>query len=75
MAPDKFRIAPLESPVRITLRINLKEKKMAVERSYDAIIIGAGQGAKPLSMVLAKAGMKTALVEEGYVGGACVNYG
>ena len=48
---------------------------MAVERSYDAIIIGAGQAAKPLSMVLAQAGLKTALVEERHVGGACVNYG
>jgi heterodisulfide reductase subunit A-like polyferredoxin len=50
-------------------------KKMAAERSYDAIVIGAGQGGKPLSMVLAKAGLKTAVVEERYVGGSCVNYG
>ena len=48
---------------------------MTAERSYDAIVIGAGQGAKPLSMVLAKTGRQTALVEERYVGGACVNYG
>ena len=48
---------------------------MTAERSYDAIVIGAGQGAKPLSIVLAKAGLKTALVEERYVGGTCVNYG
>jgi alkyl hydroperoxide reductase subunit AhpF len=49
--------------------------KMAAERSYDAIVIGAGQGGKPLSMVLARAGLKTALIEERYVGGTCVNYG
>jgi pyruvate/2-oxoglutarate dehydrogenase complex dihydrolipoamide dehydrogenase (E3) component len=48
---------------------------MAAERFYDAIVIGAGQGGKPLSMVLAKAGLKTAVVEERYVGGSCVNYG
>ena len=48
---------------------------MAAERSYDAIIIGAGQGGKPLSMVLARAELKTALVEESHVGGTCVNYG
>ena len=48
---------------------------MTGERSYDAIVIGAGQGGKPLSMVLAKAGRKTAVVEERYVGGSCVNYG
>ena len=48
---------------------------MAVQRSYDAIIIGAGQGGKPLSMVLARAGLKTAVVEERHIGGTCVNYG
>jgi pyruvate/2-oxoglutarate dehydrogenase complex dihydrolipoamide dehydrogenase (E3) component len=48
---------------------------MSAEQAYDAIVIGAGQGGKPLSMVLAKAGLKTALVEERYVGGTCVNYG
>jgi pyruvate/2-oxoglutarate dehydrogenase complex dihydrolipoamide dehydrogenase (E3) component len=48
---------------------------MAAERFYDAIVIGAGQGGKPLSIVLAKAGFKTAVVEEKYVGGTCVNYG
>ena len=48
---------------------------MAAERSYDAVVIGAGQGAKPLSIVLARAGLKIALVEERYVGGSCVNYG
>jgi pyruvate/2-oxoglutarate dehydrogenase complex dihydrolipoamide dehydrogenase (E3) component len=48
---------------------------MTAERSYDAIVIGAGQGGKPLSMVLARAGLKTAVVEERYVGGTCVNYG
>jgi choline dehydrogenase-like flavoprotein len=31
---------------------------MAAERSYDAIVIGAGQGGKPLSMVLARAGLR-----------------
>ena len=34
---------------------------MTAEQTYDAIVIGAGQGAKPLSIVLAKAGLKTAL--------------
>jgi pyruvate/2-oxoglutarate dehydrogenase complex dihydrolipoamide dehydrogenase (E3) component len=48
---------------------------MGAERSYDAIVIGAGQGGKPLSMVLARAGLETAIVEERYVGGTCVNYG
>jgi len=52
-----------------------REEKMATERPYDAIVIGAGQGGKPLSMVLARAGLRTAVIEERYVGGTCVNYG
>ncbi|MBO0932638.1 mercuric reductase [Fibrella aquatilis] len=42
---------------------------------YDAIIIGAGQGGKPLAMAMAKKGWKTALVERKHVGGTCINYG
>src|SRR5579864_3630813 len=42
---------------------------------YDAIVIGSGQGGTPLSMALAKAGMRTALIERKHVGGTCVNEG
>jgi pyruvate/2-oxoglutarate dehydrogenase complex dihydrolipoamide dehydrogenase (E3) component len=42
---------------------------------YDAIVIGAGQSGGPLSSALAKAGMKTALIERDLVGGTCINYG
>jgi len=42
---------------------------------YDAIVIGAGQAGTPLSMALAEAGRKTALVESQYVGGTCINVG
>jgi pyruvate/2-oxoglutarate dehydrogenase complex dihydrolipoamide dehydrogenase (E3) component len=42
---------------------------------YDAIIIGSGQAGKPLSITLAKAGWKTALIERSYIGGTCINYG
>src|SRR5262249_48190275 len=52
-----------------------REEEMAAERSYDAILIGAGQGGKPLSIVLARAGLKTAVIEARYLGGTCVNYG
>jgi pyruvate/2-oxoglutarate dehydrogenase complex dihydrolipoamide dehydrogenase (E3) component len=48
---------------------------MATERSYDVIVIGAGRGGRSLSIVLGSAGLKTAVVEEGYVGGSCINYG
>src|SRR5688572_10774655 len=47
---------------------------MSTER-YDAIVIGAGQGGKPLAIDLAKAGRRTALVERQYVGGTCINVG
>ncbi len=43
--------------------------------SYDAIIIGAGQAGYPLSMALAGAGWRTALVEREHVGGTCINEG
>ena len=42
---------------------------------FDAIIIGTGQGGKPLALALAKAGWKTAIVERQFVGGTCVNFG
>jgi len=69
---------PLEGSIGTSTKSKVsspREGKMATERSYDAIVIGAGQGGKPLSVVLARAGLKTAVVEERYVGGSCVNYG
>jgi pyruvate/2-oxoglutarate dehydrogenase complex dihydrolipoamide dehydrogenase (E3) component len=42
---------------------------------YDAIVIGSGQGGTPLALALAKAGLKTAIVERNHVGGTCVNVG
>ncbi|MBN1322088.1 MAG: mercuric reductase [Thermoleophilia bacterium] len=44
-------------------------------RTYDAIIIGAGQAGVPLARSLAGSGWKTALVEREYVGGSCINEG
>jgi pyruvate/2-oxoglutarate dehydrogenase complex dihydrolipoamide dehydrogenase (E3) component len=43
--------------------------------SYDAIVIGTGQGGKPLAIALANAGWKTAVIERLHVGGTCVNVG
>jgi len=48
---------------------------MPNEELYDAIVIGTGQGGKPLSIALAKAGLKTAVIEREYIGGTCVNVG
>lgn len=44
-------------------------------KKYDAIIIGGGQAANPLSQELAKKGWQVALVERKYLGGSCINYG
>src|SRR5271154_3627439 len=40
---------------------------------YDSIVIGSGQAGTPLSIALAEAGRKTALVESRHVGGTCIN--
>lgn len=42
---------------------------------YDAIVIGSGQAGNPLSLALANAGRKTALVERAHIGGTCINEG
>ena len=46
-----------------------------MNQQYDAIVIGSGQGGTPLSMALAKTGLRTALVERKHVGGTCINEG
>ena len=48
---------------------------MSTSQQYDAIVIGSGQGGTPLSIVLAQAGMHTALIERKHVGGTCINEG
>lgn len=45
------------------------------ETSYDAVVIGAGQGGGPLAGAFAEAGRRTALIERAHVGGVCVNEG
>lgn len=47
---------------------------MAVE-TFDAIVIGSGQGGNPLAKAMSKAGWKTAVIERRYAGGTCVNDG
>lgn len=49
---------------------------MSTSHAYDAIVIGTGQGGKPLAGALAKAGWTVAVIEkEDRVGGTCVVVG
>lgn len=48
---------------------------MSASEHYQAVVIGSGQGGTPLCQALAKAGLRTALVERAHVGGTCVNEG
>jgi pyruvate/2-oxoglutarate dehydrogenase complex dihydrolipoamide dehydrogenase (E3) component len=43
--------------------------------SFDAIIIGSGQGGNPMAGALTAAGKKTAMIERQDVGGTCINRG
>src|SRR6266446_8316185 len=44
-------------------------------KSFDAIVIGSGQGGTPLCQALARAGNRTAIVEREHIGGTCINEG
>jgi pyruvate/2-oxoglutarate dehydrogenase complex dihydrolipoamide dehydrogenase (E3) component len=44
-------------------------------KTYDAIVIGSGQGGVPLATSLASEGWKVAVIEKGELGGSCINYG
>lgn len=46
-----------------------------MNRSFDAIVIGAGQAGPSLVGRLASAGLKVAIVERQFFGGTCVNTG
>jgi pyruvate/2-oxoglutarate dehydrogenase complex dihydrolipoamide dehydrogenase (E3) component len=48
---------------------------MSPSDQFQAIVIGSGQGGNPLCMSLARAGIRTALIERKHVGGTCVNEG
>ena len=48
---------------------------MTTSQTYDSIIIGSSRSAIYLSVSLAQAGRKTALVERDLIGGTCLNVG
>lgn len=46
-----------------------------MEKQYDIIVVGSGQGGKPLATAFAEKGKKTLLLEKDKVGGTCINVG
>jgi pyruvate/2-oxoglutarate dehydrogenase complex dihydrolipoamide dehydrogenase (E3) component len=46
-----------------------------IAKTFDAIVIGAGQAGPPLAGRLSAAGMKVAIIERDLFGGTCVNTG
>ena len=40
---------------------------------FDDVILGGGKGGKSLAMALANAGHRVALIEQGQIGGTCIN--
>jgi len=51
------------------------DQKHGPMNHFDTIIIGSGQGGTPLAIRLARAGYKTALIEQRAIGGTCINDG
>ena len=46
-----------------------------IMRSYDVIVVGAGDVGLGIAFKAASKDLKVALVDKGQVGGTCVNYG
>ena len=46
-----------------------------VDKSYEAIVIGAGPGGYPAGIRLGQLGVKTLVVDKEYYGGVCLNWG
>ncbi|MCB9592091.1 MAG: dihydrolipoyl dehydrogenase [Sandaracinaceae bacterium] len=46
-----------------------------VDKSYEAIVIGAGPGGYPAGIRLGQLGVKTLVIEKEYYGGVCLNWG
>lgn len=45
------------------------------KKKVDVVVLGGGPGGYPAAIYLANAGKKVALVEAGYMGGTCLNWG
>src|SRR6187402_1693763 len=53
--------------------INFKGAEMSTVEKFEYVFLGGGKGGKTLAMELAKAGKRVAVVEEGMIGGSCIN--
>lgn len=51
---------------------NNKSQNTEIEK-YDIVILGSGAAGKLISWTLGKKGMKIAVIERKYIGGACPN--
>src|SRR4051794_10143455 len=56
-------------------RAIIADEREPMSRTFDAIIVGAGQAGPSLAKDLDAAGMRVAIVERHLVGGTCVNTG
>src|SRR5688572_7587028 len=45
------------------------------QKSYEAIVIGAGPGGYPAGIRLGQLGVKSIVIEKEYMGGVCLNWG
>ena len=45
------------------------------DTSFDIVVVGAGPGGYVTAIRAAQLGLKTAIVEEKYLGGICLNWG
>jgi probable pyridine nucleotide-disulfide oxidoreductase len=48
-------------------------RKMSTVEQFEYVFLGGGKGGKTLTMELAKSGKRVAVVEEGMIGGSCIN--
>lgn len=48
---------------------------MSATDTYDLIILGGGMAGLPVSIKSAHSGLQTALIEDGYLDGTCLNRG
>src|SRR6266446_1286291 len=69
---EKLKFKPQEDCMNETTP-KMQSASSSKPEEYDLVILGSGAAGKLISWTLAKKGMRTAVVERKYVGGACPN--